>query len=139
MNDMNNAMWAPVLEKAWAKVKGSYATAGNGGLTANGMRAILGIPVIGKNVADAQSSNSIFDELRLADEAHYPMGAGTSGEGNHNVSNDCGIAKSHAYTIIGVFIMDGEKMIMMRNPWGRTNYNGPYRSGDSRWTNAKVA
>ena len=66
------------------------------------------------------------------------MGAGTSGDGNHNVSNDCGIAKSHAYTIIGVFIMDGEKMIMMRNPWGRTNYNGAYHSGDSRWTTSKV-
>ena len=53
MNQMTNAMWAPVLEKAWAKVKGSYAIAGNGGLTANGMRAILGVPVISKNIEDA--------------------------------------------------------------------------------------
>ena len=43
---MSKAMWSPVLEKAWAKVKGSYEIAGSGGLTSNGMRAILGIPVL---------------------------------------------------------------------------------------------
>jgi hypothetical protein len=67
------------------------------------------------------------------------MGAGTSGEGNDQVQNQCGIAKSHAYTIISTFIMDGEKMIMMRNPWGSTYYSGPWSKSDSRWTNSKVA
>lgn len=67
------------------------------------------------------------------------MGAGTSGEGNDQVQNQCGIAKSHAYTIITTFIMDGEKMIMMRNPWGSTYYSGPWSKSDSRWTNSKVA
>jgi len=43
-------MWAPVLEKAWAKIKGSYAIAGSGGFTSNGMRAILGVPVLSKNI-----------------------------------------------------------------------------------------
>ena len=139
MNDMSKAMWAPVLEKAWAKVKGSYEIAGNGGLTANGMRAILGIPVVDTYVADASSANSIFDELTLADQANWPMGAGTSGEGNDQVQNQCGIAKSHAYTIITTFMMDGEKMIMMRNPWGSTHYSGPWSKNDGRWTSSKVA
>ena len=52
MNDMNNAMWAPVLEKAWAKVKGSYEDA-EYGLFENGMRAVLGVPVFSKKVKDA--------------------------------------------------------------------------------------
>jgi hypothetical protein len=47
---MGSAMWAPVLEKAWAKIKGSYAIAGSGGFTSNGMRAILGVPVLSKNI-----------------------------------------------------------------------------------------
>lgn len=48
-------MWSPILEKAWAKVKGSYEIAGGGGMTANGMKAILGVPVFGTDIADTTS------------------------------------------------------------------------------------
>jgi hypothetical protein len=44
--NMGSSMWAPVMEKAWAKVKGSFQIAGSGGMTSNGIRAIMGIPVL---------------------------------------------------------------------------------------------
>lgn len=37
------AMWAPILEKAWAKVKGAYQNA-DGGMLVNGLRAVTGCP-----------------------------------------------------------------------------------------------
>ena len=37
-------MWAPIIEKAWAKVKGSYLNS-DGGLLENGFRALTGAPV----------------------------------------------------------------------------------------------
>jgi hypothetical protein len=37
-------MWAPILEKAWAKMKGSYTNA-DGGLITNGLRSLTGAPV----------------------------------------------------------------------------------------------
>ena len=37
-------MWAPILEKAWAMVKGSYTNA-DGGLVTNGLRSLTGAPV----------------------------------------------------------------------------------------------
>jgi len=37
-------MWPPILEKAWAKVKGSYETS-SGGFLATGLRALVGSPV----------------------------------------------------------------------------------------------
>jgi len=37
-------LWAPLIEKAFAKVKGNYLNA-EGGLVANGIRALTGIPV----------------------------------------------------------------------------------------------
>ena len=39
----NGSMWAPILEKAWAKVKGNYLNA-NGDLLQNGLRSIVGVP-----------------------------------------------------------------------------------------------
>jgi len=38
-------LWAAIIEKAWAKVKGNYLVA-NGELTANGLNALTGIPVV---------------------------------------------------------------------------------------------
>ena len=37
-------MWVPILEKAWAKMKGSYFYADEG-KSENSMRAIIGVPV----------------------------------------------------------------------------------------------
>jgi len=37
-------MWAPILEKAWAKVKGSYENAGGGNLPGS-FRMLTGAPV----------------------------------------------------------------------------------------------
>jgi hypothetical protein len=39
----NGAMWATILEKAWAKAKGNYAQT-NGGFVVNGLRALTGAP-----------------------------------------------------------------------------------------------
>jgi len=37
-------MWAPILEKAWAKVKGNYGGT-RGGHVINGLRVLTGIPI----------------------------------------------------------------------------------------------
>jgi hypothetical protein len=43
-NNLDTAMWVPVLEKAWAKAKGSYEQI-NGGYLQNGLKALTGVPV----------------------------------------------------------------------------------------------
>lgn len=66
------------------------------------------------------------------------MGAQTAGTGD-TTFNDCGIAQSHAYSVLSTFTMtDGSgtehNMILMRNPWGITYYNGLWNDEDSNWT-----
>ena len=43
--DKNQQFWAMMLEKAWAKVKGTYTMA-DGGFVQNGLRSLVGCPVI---------------------------------------------------------------------------------------------
>ena len=38
-------IWAPLVEKAFAKMKGNYATASDGGFISTGLRSIVGCPI----------------------------------------------------------------------------------------------
>lgn len=44
-------MWGPILEKAWAKLKGNYDNV-DGGFLENGIRALTGIPVFAYDTAE---------------------------------------------------------------------------------------
>ena len=147
-------MWAPILEKAWAKIKGSYDAA-DGGFITSGIRALTGAPVFRYeaseiNVLDEDnkyilmSAYDAYMMLKSAEDANFMMGVSTDGNGNDQEKNSCGIAKSHAYSILSVFSMtDAEgvehTMLLMRNPWGKTTYSSDWKSTDSRWTDELVA
>lgn len=54
-------MWGPIIEKAWAKVKGSYSNA-DGGLVENGIRFLTGAPVFLLDSQDV-TSDAKLDEV----------------------------------------------------------------------------
>lgn len=141
-----DALWGALLEKAWAKVKGNYVIS-EGGMTATGIRALTGAPVFDYYTYDFSSSSTAMDDmwdlLVDADAKGYVMGAGTVGSGDA-YSNDCGIAMSHAYSIISVFTMtdaEGEehKALLIRNPWGSNGYSWHWKHNDPKWTDELVA
>lgn len=130
-------MWGPILEKAWAKIKGNYAQA-NGGFVVSGLRSLTGVPTFTYYVSTAGfSADETFTLLKAADEVDYPMGAGTAAGSDTNF-NDCGIAYSHAYSILGAFTMGSHEMILLRNPWGLTHYSGTWNKDDINWTDTLV-
>ena len=51
------AFWAPILEKAWAKVVGNYAQA-NGGFIITGARVLTGVPGFTYNAAKLGTTSS---------------------------------------------------------------------------------
>ena len=146
----NTAMWAPLLEKAWAKIKGNYITT-DGGFLVEGVRALTGVPAfsydansIGKSTTGALTIDQAYALLKAGEDANYIMAAGTDGSGNDQVTNTCGVAMSHAYAILAAYEMKDAsnnvyKMLLMRNPWGTTQYSAPWHKGDSKWTDALVA
>jgi calpain-15 len=123
-----NAMWAPILEKAWAKIKGNYAQA-DAGFVVSGLRALTGAPTFTYSISDVGSSSGYsisetFDLIAAGESVDYIMGASTAGSSD-SVFNDCGIAAGHAYSIITSFEMTDSsstvhKMLLLRNPWGVT-------------------
>lgn len=139
-------MWAAILEKAWAKVRGNYVNA-NGGIQMNAIHMLTGVPVFSYSTAaitDTTEAETAYNRILAADAAGYIMTAGTAGSGNDQVTNACGIAMSHAYSILAAFTMTdasgtAHKCYMIRNPWGTAGYTGTWNKDDTDWTDALVA
>ena len=132
-------MWGPLLEKAWAKIKGTY-THSDGGYVQTGLRSVTGVPVFWLYMPyyDDDDMDTIYSYIKEADDYDYLIGAGTSG-GSDTTTNDCGIANGHAYSIVSAFSMTDSSsysynMLLMRNPLGVTYYSSDWSADDSRWT-----
>jgi hypothetical protein len=45
-----------------------------------------------------------------------------------------GILEKHAYSIIDAAEIDNERLLKLRNPWGKTEWTGPWSDGSEQWT-----
>ena len=130
-----------MLEKAWAKVKGDYTMA-DGGFVENGLRSLVGCPVYSYTTTD-QDADTVHALIMNADSLNYIMGAATAGS-TDTATNECGIAMSHAYSLIAAFELKtsstvDHKMYMIRNPWGVSYYTGSWNEADSAWTSDYIS
>ena len=98
------------------------------------------------NSKDFEETESSLEEmwniLMDADDNDYIMGAGTSGD-DDLIENDCGIAMSHAYSIISAFVMtdsddEDHRMLLINDPYGESNYDWHWNPDDSDWTDELV-
>lgn len=45
-----------------------------------------------------------------------------------------GIQEKHAYSIMEARDIDGQRLLKLRNPWGKTEWNGPWSDGSEEWS-----
>ena len=45
-----------------------------------------------------------------------------------------GLTNAHAYTLLDVINLDGNRLAKIRNPWSVEGYSGAWSDNDSRWT-----
>jgi hypothetical protein len=135
----NNLMWGPIIEKAWAKVKGAYMNA-DGGMSSNALRFMTGAPspmFLTKDF-DEKNLDQAFNLLVDSVNNGYLVNIGTDGDNDEEV-NACGIATGHAYSLHDAFtISDADRndvnLMMIRNPWGTAGFNKLWGPQDERWT-----
>lgn len=139
----NGSLWGPLLEKGFAKIKGSYSIA-NGGFSVNGIRSLTGIPVFNYYMEDETDYTTTFATLKAANDLDYILTTGTYG--SDTSTNACGIVAGHAYSLISVFELTDtsgnveHNMYMLRNPWGITYYAGTWNYEDTdSWTSDYIS
>jgi hypothetical protein len=73
--------------------------------------------------------------MKQADESGYCIGCGTVGGGEEEIEGS-GIVSGHAYSLISVHEAheDVPRLLRLRNPWGKTEWNGDYSDDSPLWT-----
>jgi hypothetical protein len=74
-------MWGPIIEKGWAKVKGSYMNA-DGGISANALRFMTGAPVqdLKWTQFGDKPMDGVYKLLKQAFAKGYLVNTGTDGD-----------------------------------------------------------
>jgi hypothetical protein len=131
---LTNELWPQVMEKAYAKLWGSYDATGTGGLPATALYALTGktsqthglgtgLNTLGFKVQstrlDAQKLEGAFNTIKAAAAQKKPMEAATYASDNTSEALP-NIINGHAYSLLGVSEHDGKRFVVLRNPWGHT-------------------
>ena len=138
-NSSGNEMWVSLLEKAWAKVNGSYAKIGCGGMP-NEVFDVL-TEAYSEQISISQNNKEIiWQKCQDAIQKGYVMTAGTSGDVSNLDLEEVGLTPGHAYSFLNIYKVDTgystERVVKLRNPWGNGEYNGAWSDSSHKWTDS---
>lgn len=149
----NKQLWAPLIEKAFAKLHGSYA-ATVAGEVSEALLAFTGCPCETVQLQGAGADReAAWTRLIELVGGGFPVGCAA-------VKGGEGLVGSHAYSILdarevearpgkqrkveeclvanGSSTPEGEcqklRMVKVRNPWGKKEWEGRFRSRGEEWT-----
>lgn len=135
-----NEFWSALLEKAYAKLHGSYEAL-KGGTTCEAMEDFTGGVTEMYELAEAPPN--LFNILLKGYERNSMMGCSIEPDPNVlEAETPEGLIKGHAYSITKVELMDivtpntsGKiPMVRLRNPWGNdSEWNGPWSDQSPEW------
>uniref|UniRef100_A0A674P633 Calpain 9 n=1 Tax=Takifugu rubripes TaxID=31033 RepID=A0A674P633_TAKRU len=137
----NNEFWSALLEKAYAKLHGSYESL-KGGSTLEAMEDFTG--GVGELYETKKSPDNLFSIMKKALDRGSMMGCSIdvipikpySAESEAKLNN--GLVKGHAYSITGLEEVNYRgrtvQLIRIRNPWGQVEWNGPWSDNSREWS-----
>ncbi|KAJ4938898.1 hypothetical protein JOQ06_028364, partial [Pogonophryne albipinna] len=130
-----NEFWPALLEKAYAKVCGSY-TDMNAGTPAEAMMDFTG--GVHMSIALSNPPTNLWELICRASQTKSLMGCGTArGETSANAVLPNGLVQGHAYTVTGVqqMMSRGKQINLVRlwNPWGTGEWNRDWSDRSPLW------
>lgn len=133
-------LWVPLIEKAAAKMYGCYEAL-VAGRPIDGMRILTGAPCETVNLQPQPNEeldrNLIWARLLSSRTAGFLMGISCGG---HDVNIEereyelVGLRHKHSYSILDVKEVSGNRLLRLRNPWGRYSWKGAWSDDSDSWT-----
>ncbi|KAK7197736.1 cysteine peptidase, Clan CA, family C2 [Novymonas esmeraldas] len=137
-------LWPAILEKAYAKLHGSYARICSGD-PLHALQDMTGFSTMrfDDSLTDEKSSNHLFSDLARGLAAGYTVICSTPGRGPNDKDQELnesyarvGLVTGHAYTILEAKHIEnkGLRIVKVRNAWGRgVEWNGDWSDNDTKW------
>ncbi|KAM8952492.1 calpain-6 isoform 1-T1 [Pelodytes ibericus] len=151
-SNVKNEFWTALLEKAYAKLAGSY-WALDGGSTADAIVDFTGAVTENFNLTKGQYRVKLIEQTKLFErilKVHRKGGLIScyikpSSKNDMEAVTAMGLVKGHAYSMTDIKkVALGERhlcfgkidklfMVRMRNPWGRREWRGAWSDESEEW------
>jgi hypothetical protein len=111
-----------LCEKAFAKLHGGYERL-EGGLTHEALVDLTGgvgyqIPIKPQD----STFTYLWENIQKSNSEEYLMGVMIHSKDKESELNESGLLQGHAYGILGCHEWKNEKLIHIRNPWGKKEW-----------------
>ncbi|NWW02369.1 CAN5 protein, partial [Oreocharis arfaki] len=150
-SNVRNEFWSALLEKAYAKLAGSYQAL-DGGCAAEALVDFTGAVAESINLAEGKYGEVISEQMKLFEDLMkvYQRGGfiscSISSPGRRSeAETEMGLIVGHAYSVTAirklrlgerlVFSFKAEKLFMvrLRNPWGKKEWHGAWSDSSEEW------
>jgi hypothetical protein len=118
-----NETWLPLLEKAYAKAHGDYSAI-EGGFVGEGVEDLTGGVTTGLLSLDIMDKDRFWKEELSQVNQKFLFGAGMSDGPIHK-----GLVGCHAYSVLRAVEIKGQRLVLIRNPWGKFEWTGAWSDG----------
>ncbi|KAF9529624.1 hypothetical protein CPB83DRAFT_260499 [Crepidotus variabilis] len=126
--------WVPLIEKAFAKLHGDYKSL-EGGWTGEAIEDLTGGVTTTINTADILDIDRFWKEdLCLVNTRQRLFAVGYFLAPNEPGTTASGLVPGHAYSVLRVQECRGKRFLVLRNPWGKFEWTGPWSDGSKEWT-----
>ncbi|XP_059139505.1 calpain-A-like isoform X2 [Physella acuta] len=128
--------WVPLIEKAYAKLHGTYEALG-GGITMDAMVDLTG--GLAERYDLAEFDSFLFRRIYRAHKTGAFIACSRKGDWRMaTAADENGLVPGHAYTVTNIAMvrhrLGDERLIRVRNPWGdATEWKGSWNDKDVNW------
>jgi len=127
-------LWVLLLEKAYAKLFGGYDVI-EGGLPHYALKDLTGAPY---DSLESTDPDVMWKYIKESNDKNYLLTCYSKSTEVREEKNPLGIVSGHAYSILDareVVTSDGsDRIVQIRNPWGKFEWTGAWGDHSKKWT-----
>ncbi|GAB1601812.1 calpain-15-like, partial [Argonauta hians] len=131
-----NQLWVPLIEKAMAKLCGCYEALA-GGTCHEALQTLTGTPCLQIDL-ESEDEDAAWAYMLSSRESRFLIACSCGDKSNSNGTSDVdykslGLAKNHAYSVLDVQDVEGNRLLQIRNPWKHFSWKGDWSKDSCLW------